>query len=173
MKYSVILLALLVASCAKKSGNIKNGEEGFYLPDSLYTIITFNPEWTWMFTNVFPTNLSQNELSKIEYIIGRAVRENDELQSLEKAVRNNESAENQEKEGGFELATDNYHRQYVPVINQYGQKEIWVNFFCGDLHSSQWKSGLVMVKDGGRCYFNLKINLQSETYSELRINGEA
>jgi hypothetical protein len=59
------------------------------------------------------------------------------------------------------------------VINQEGEKEIWINFFCNEWESVGWKTDLMIVLDGGNCYFNLKVNLTNKTYSELIINGYA
>ena len=59
------------------------------------------------------------------------------------------------------------------MINQEGEKEIWINFFCNEWESDGWKNDLMIVLDGGNCYFNLKVNLTNKTYSELIINGYA
>jgi hypothetical protein len=65
-----------------------------------------------------------------------------------------------------------YKRQYVAVINNKGEKEIWINFFCNDWYMD-WKKEIIIVKDGGDCFFNLKINLTTRKYYDLMINGEA
>jgi len=39
--------------------------------------------------------------------------------------------------------------------------------------TDSWKNDLMIVDDGGNCYFNLKVNLTNKTYSELMINGYA
>ena len=36
-----------------------------------------------------------------------------------------------------------------------------------------WKKYSIFIKDGGNCYFNLKINLATRQYYELRVNVEA
>ena len=81
--------------------------------------------------------------------------------------------EDQWTETGYELKLDKFKRQYVSVFNERGEKEIWVNFFCNNGNTDQWKTKLIMIKDGGNCYFNLKVNLTNKTYSELKINGYA
>jgi hypothetical protein len=65
-----------------------------------------------------------------------------------------------------------YKRQYVAVINNKGEKEIWINFFCNDC-DKDWKKEIIIVKDGGDCFFNLKINLTTKKYYDFMINGEA
>ena len=65
-----------------------------------------------------------------------------------------------------------YRKQFVPVINRKGEKEVWVNCLCDD-DDDDWKKGIIMVDDGGNCYFNLKINLTKKTFSQIMINGYA
>lgn len=68
----------------------------------------------------------------------------------------------------------NYKRQYIPFINKRGEKLVWVNCFCiGDINFPDWKKEIVMVDDGGSCYFNVIINLTTKKYGKLFINGYA
>jgi hypothetical protein len=67
----------------------------------------------------------------------------------------------------------NYKRQYVAYLNSKKQKEVWVNCFCSNRDSPEWKFKRVQVEDGGKCYFNLKIMLEQKTYSEFSVNGRA
>lgn len=71
------------------------------------------------------------------------------------------------------LKSSIYKRQYVPFIKN-GQKYVWVNFFCGDVKQyPYWRKKPVLVFDGGNCYFNVTINLSTEKYFSLYINGMA
>lgn len=88
-------------------------------------------------------------------------------------MHHKEYPDNPWTETGFELETKGYKRQYVPVINSDGQKDTWINFFCAEWRSENWKSSIIIVDDGGNCFFNLKVNLATKMYSELYINGYA
>ncbi|MBC6113149.1 hypothetical protein H7U22_22260 [Pedobacter sp. CCM 8938] len=66
-----------------------------------------------------------------------------------------------------------YKRQYVPFKNEQEQKEIWINCFCSLDGHYKWQTEIVFVQDGGKCYFNLKINLDKKTYSMFSVNGQA
>jgi hypothetical protein len=79
-----------------------------------------------------------------------------------------------------------YWRQYIVVTNQQGEKETFINFFCdqqedivedGDeirfVPSDGWKSGLVIVDDGGKCFFQIKINLNTKKWYDFMVNGVA
>lgn len=67
-----------------------------------------------------------------------------------------------------------YIRQYVGVINENGDKVLWLNFV--------WKSGadkkrlsedIETVLDGCSHYWNIKVDIDKEVVYDLRVNGEA
>ena len=64
-----------------------------------------------------------------------------------------------------------YKRQYICVIDKKGDKIVWVNCFCSE--QAYWKTKVVSVEDGGRCYFNLKINLTKKMKYDVMVNGVA
>lgn len=72
----------------------------------------------------------------------------------------------------IDLVSRLYKKQLVAVINSLGEKEVWVNCFCEDF-SSSWKTELLLVDDGGSCFFNFKINLKSLKYYDFSVNGLA
>jgi hypothetical protein len=71
---------------------------------------------------------------------------------------------------GMYQQLDRYTRQYVGV-NAGGEKLIWGNYFCH--HGGEWQETLVLVEDGGACYFSVTFNPATGEFSNLDINGEA
>lgn len=67
---------------------------------------------------------------------------------------------------------NNYRLQLIAIENESHEKIVWVNCFCSKGHDN-WTKEVVLVKDGGNCYFNLKINLTERTNMILSINGES
>ncbi len=67
-----------------------------------------------------------------------------------------------------------YKRQYVPFIDKTGKKKIWINCFCSDLNDEfpNWKKSIVIVDDGGSCFFNIMINLVDNSFSNFEVNGD-
>lgn len=63
-----------------------------------------------------------------------------------------------------------YKRQWFGVTAG-SKKLIYGNFFCRELPG--WEQGLVMVDDGGDCYFQLFYDVGSGEYLNLMINGNA
>ena len=164
MKALIFIILISISSCngTKNSTEIvptESTQTEFNLAESDFVILSFNRDWDWIFKNVQPTDLTKSELIEIENILKIAVQE--------------KNKKNKWSETDFELTLKGKKRQYVPVVNKKGEKEIWINFFCNDWESDTWKKDLMLVDDGGNCYFNLKVNLTNKTYSELRINGYA
>jgi len=93
-------------------------------------------------------DLSADEIKEVSRIFDQCLKEH--KRELHPSVRN--------------------RRQYVPYLNSKGERKVWVNCFCDSEHP-YWRKRKVMVKDGGACYFNFKINLGTKKYYDLRING--
>lgn len=67
-----------------------------------------------------------------------------------------------------------YKRQYVPFVDKDGQKKVWINCFCAEQDDNEfvnWKKSVVIVDDGGSCFFNFIINLADKTFYNLEVNG--
>lgn len=96
-----------------------------------------------------------------------------EVENIEKIVRKNvETFNSKQKEFGKINDLSLYNFQYIPVYNSKMEKEVWVNAFCYSFYV-YWKKEIVEVKDGGSCYFNLKINLKTSNVYDFQVNGEA
>lgn len=63
-----------------------------------------------------------------------------------------------------------YKFQYWGEI-QNGKRVIVVNAFCANFEN--WKTERVFVLDGGDCFFNLQYDVDSGTFLNLQVNGEA
>lgn len=66
-----------------------------------------------------------------------------------------------------------YKRQYIPSINVKNQKEVWVNCFDSYPDNDDWKSKTILTDDGGKCCFNLMINIEQGRFYSFNVNGLA
>ncbi|HAS44793.1 MAG TPA: hypothetical protein DCS93_30215 [Microscillaceae bacterium] len=115
--------------------------------------------------------LHLQELKLIESILVEAVQtynKEREKQFAQYKAKYPEDALNKQQ---FVINLAEYKRQYVAVVNKQGQKEVWINCFCAD--GFDWKRAIVTVLDGGKCFFNLKINLAQKKYYDFAVNGSA
>ena len=75
---------------------------------------------------------------------------------------------------GFQDTLDtnfrHFKKQLIAVINKKGEKEVWINCFC-NAGEYNWKKQIMLVSDGGNCFFNFKINLTKKRYFDLVVNG--
>jgi hypothetical protein len=94
------------------------------------------------------------------------------LDLLKKAVESHNNSENVKAVGADHLTIidlKSYKVQFVPgTIN--GEKWVYANCFCESI-GSDWNKDLVMVKDGGKCYFQVRLNLTKGEYTDFMING--
>ena len=116
--------------------------------------------------------MTNDDLQKIETILNKCISHYNPDQERQFKEINDKHPEYKLDKKNFTIHLTRYKRQYVAVINSKGEKEVWVNCFCRT-HNSNWKKERVVVKDGGNCYFNLKINLTTVQYYELMVNGDA
>jgi hypothetical protein len=101
---------------------------------------------------------------------------------LEKAIQN----------GEFDFLKDpklenikKYYRQYVCYQNNNKERIVFINAFCENLElltgiegeiimkPFDWQNKLLIVDDGGMCYWSIKINLSTKEYFDFYVNGEA
>jgi hypothetical protein len=154
-----IFCFLLIASCSCQKSE--------YLKDKKMTLIQNSKYIKWVTGKEYnlwePSNI---ELKKTEEILIKAINENQFYFLKEKKL--SEIKKN--------------YRQYLCYINDKGEKVVYINSMC-DLFtdydkennpiSFDWKNKMIDISDGGECYWNIKINLSTNEYYELKINGRS
>lgn len=129
---------------------------------SLIAIIPFDKSRAWLFDKTYsPSTLTQNDFEEIEKLLIDCVHK----------YNSNLSSDNKQYLS-IDLTNQKYKRQYVAVTNKNGDKEVWINCLC-QTQGDDWKTSIILVDDGGNCYFNLKINLTKEKCYDLVVNGHA
>ncbi len=167
MSLSILILSLaFFTSCISKKENKPSAniiiKPAHSSDTSRYTIIPFDKNMFYIFgkaDTVKPATLTEQEIEETESLLTKAI------------------AEYNRKKVSEYLKIDsfvNYRRQFVPYINQKGEKMVFVNCFCdGFKWNENWRKELVMVDDGGSCFFNVKINLSAKNTYDLYVNGVA
>ena len=127
---------------------------------------------------VKPCELNGIEIQQIENLIGKKVSEYNKIEkdssiAITKRLKRKMRNTNFIWKGDYIETPVNYYKQLIPVINSKGEKEVWVNCFCDKEEKAYWKKSIVLVTDGGSCYFNLKINLTKNLAYDLMVNGVA
>jgi hypothetical protein len=65
-----------------------------------------------------------------------------------------------------------YYRQYLALqIN--GKRKILLNAICSVDHDANWRKHLVVVIDGGTCFWHAMYDLSTRSFSDLSVNSRA
>lgn len=107
-------------------------------------------------------DLSQQEIFTIDSLVNLCIEENNNNGKTSNSV-------------GEYIGVHTFKKQFVPSLNENKEIIVWVNCFNSDriTEGLDWKSDLIIVKDGGvgGKLFNLIVNLTTESYSKLYVNG--
>jgi hypothetical protein len=164
---TIFLSALTIASCGQtvnteQTNKMTNVAIVQPVDTSLIAIIPFNNSRDWLFDKTFtPATLTESDIQKIETLLINCVTE-----------YNKKLSGDNKQFFLIDMNKEKYKRQYVAVTNKKGEKVVWINCLC-QTHGDNWKTSLIMVDDGGSCFFNLKINLAKEKCYDLSVNGLA
>ena len=165
--WTILLSILTLVSCGQTTNNHTDTKQAVSTPvqpvdTSLIAIIPFDNSRDWVFDKTYsPSTLTQDDIEKIERLMTDCVN-----------TYNNKLSSDNKQYFYIDLTKEKYRRQYVAVTSKNGDKEIWINCLC-QIHGDNWKTSIIMVEDGGNCYFNLKINLTKEECYDLGVNGHA
>lgn len=152
-----ILILFLYTECSQNTPNetpttsIQSSTVNDKKEDTVYVVLPYNEDAKYIFANCKPSDLNENNIQLIDSLLKKCVSE---------------------KENVLSINLKEYKRQYIAVTNEKGEKEVWINCFCGSWSASS-KKGIFIVLDGGDCFFNLKINLTTKIYYDFTVNGDA
>ncbi len=169
------ILTFFLTSCGQTKTETKNQDQKqntYKIDTSVVAILSFDTTQYWVFKDSKATNLTNDDLQKIETILHKCINDYNPDQERQFKEINDKHPDYKLDKKNFIINLTRYKRQYVAILNSKGEKEVWVNCFCG-AGNQNWKKNLIFVEDGGNCYFNLKINLTTGQYYELMVNGDA
>jgi hypothetical protein len=172
----LFLISLILFSCTENSSSKlfaqRINTSSNYFDTSIYTILLYDSIDFEIFEDGKAPDLSQNDLIRIDQVLIKAVKEYNKKQEIKFKELNLKNPELSFKKEDFVIELRTYKRQYVPITNKFGEKEVWVNCFCSP-SDSRWKTEIILVNDGGNCFFNLKINIKKKRFYDFWVNGNA
>ncbi len=178
-RFVILLVGIVLLGCnnAKHKDNSLNQLKivdsiDFKVDKSQLAILQLDTTQDWTFKNCKRADLSDQELVIIEKVLMDCIefyntQQLNHFRKLDSIYPNRNFDMKQ-----FTIELKDYKRQYIPVINMSGEKEVWVNCFCQTM-GHDWKTEEVFILDGGNCFFNLKINIDTKKYYDFMVNGEA
>ena len=166
MKKKFILLFIIILYFSCNNTPVANRNNN--LLEKNYVIIPYTQEYNYIYKEGIPVDLTEDDIISIDNILQNIIDEHN------KKIKINPYTQGWMSQ---ELDLSQYLRQYLPVLNKNGEKEIFVNCVSVNAFSNSinkvWNSNIVITMDGGNNFFKLKINLNTRTYSNFIINGRA
>ena len=132
-------------------------QSGQKIDKTKYAVLKWDKSYYYIFKTGKATTLTNVEINQIKVLLQKAVDKHNV--TIKWALNQT-------------LPLSSYKIQIVPIINNKGQKEVWLNCFCDD-EGDLWRKEIIEVDDGGNCFFNVKINLTLKTFYDLAVNGYA
>lgn len=164
-KIFAVLFLIGAVSCGQNKSSTQTYDtaikEKLVFDTSKIALVTIDTSDHWLFKDVKPLQLTNQDLKSIDKLFKTCL----EVHNIKQDTT---------KEFNEFIDLKNYKIQYVPFIDSTGDRKVYVNCFCSyywNYQSNGWKKYLIEVKDGGNCYFHLTINLTTNNYEELYING--
>jgi hypothetical protein len=152
----VLTLALFLAACGD-DGSTQDGDETFDPPET--TEVPDLPENTVVFgPDDEATDLYGDEVTWTP--------DADDIATVDQLV-----ADHIEAEGGLGLdPVDAYARQYVGTGDE--GDIVSVNALCS-YDDLDWEDELILVNDGGTCFWQAQVSLTANEVQLLQVNGSA
>ncbi len=137
-----------------------------------FTVLEFDSTDSWLFEAAKPTTLTSREVQELQTLLLECVEKYNHKQQKRFDTLSKTHPEHNLSFQNYTIELSRYKKQFYPVISKEGQKEVWVNCFCDDF-DIDWRKEIIIVQDGGNCYFNMKINLTTKKCSPIYVNSEA
>ncbi|RZJ14962.1 MAG: hypothetical protein EON51_19015 [Acinetobacter sp.] len=168
-------LFILILACCFFSCRERTNLDKVRIPDRQIAVdITDDKQYIAILNNKDDSKdieLNHKQLILLDSLINEAVNEYNVSNKLAFQKKKKKYIDIHSKTKEFVINLKDYKRQYFPILNKQGEKEVVINCFCYVSDNNNWKTEEVVVNDGGKCYFNLKINLQTEKYYDFSVNG--
>ena len=155
-------------------------EKDTTIDTSRYAVLKFNPDSD---KNIFtinkdykPANLSADEIDRIEAVISKQAKKYNKKQVAWIDSLNGKSNQKYPNAVTYYNTiehSEKYYKQFIAVTNPKGEKIVQVNCFCDKRDIGYWKKSWVIVDDGGACFFQLEINLTTNSVIGFWVNGVA
>lgn len=169
-----LIISFLSISCSRAD---TPRTSGILADTSSYTILPYDTTGKNLdiFNNCMPAELVVYEFAVIDTLLNVAVNRFNELDAQKQLDiwKKSYGADGAEL-SHFKINLKNYKRQYIIVVSDKEEKEVWVNCFKEDEdpanRNPNWRNEIMQADGGGMKYFQLKINLTTRHSSEIKIN---
>ncbi len=166
---SFLALVLTVISCTRTEQSTTVNNELLQYDTSAIAILTFDTSFYFFEDGVY-AQLTAEDIAKIDLQMSSIIAEINEDQA--RRFDNKEflfMTEDLRKEDILVKLSD-YKRQYVTVLRDNGDKEVYVNCFNKRINKGIWRKELIEGLGGGTDFFSVYINVTRNNYYKLYVN---
>lgn len=128
---------------------------------ALYTVLHYKPYMQRMigesFIKATADTLTASGVNALEVVVDSMYRAfSNDLRKTPKSLR----------------PLTRYRRQYLAIRDGKGRRLLWINFHCTTL-TADWKHDVVVVDDGGGCFFRILVDRSKRKVISRSVNGVA
>jgi hypothetical protein len=164
LKRILFLISFTLISC-QPSKNRKLGMDILSIDTTSIALFPYDSTDHWTpFRNAKQAELSRDEARLIDTIFFKEINYYNQRLRKETSVSDSILKYNQ-----IDINHRLYKRQYIVVISESGDKEVWINCFCS--HEKDWRTRIIDGLGGGSCFFMLTINLTKKTCDRFYVNA--
>lgn len=171
--HTYVALALAICSSCHLVENEKPTEQHdlteFGYDTTVVAVLPFEATLIHQGASMKPDSLSKADFPIIDELLQTCIAAYNPEQEVKFNILNTEHPEFKLQKTNFIIDLSKYQRQYMSYIDTTGDRIVWVNCFCKTLEND-WKNTPIVVADGGNCFFNVKINLTKQSYTDLFVN---
>jgi hypothetical protein len=123
---------------------------------------------------IFPTGakataLTEAEVAKVKAMVDDCINTYNQKQKSTFVDEFNADADYAKKR--YQIDVAEYKLQLIAVNDKKGEKIVYVNAFCSTPPAA-WKKEVYLVFDGGKCYFQLVANLNTNKYTDFVVEEQ-
>lgn len=165
----IFAVGVLFLACNPASVQLQEPEK--------YAVIELDSTTRQLYENTTPSDLKFYEIQLVDTIIKYAIADYNQKSADEFQKLLLYSPGMKDSQEHYIMDFDEYYRQYVPYINEDGEKVVSVHCFCnvdglsGETKGLNWRKDLIQINDGGNCFFHLDVNISHRTFAHLMVNG--
>jgi len=183
MKFPLIISLVTILGCTTTSDSNRTSSvnadtltpsDNVTLDSLDYNILKYDDSYHYIFPEECqPADLSEEEIVECEVLLNLFIVDYNAKATKRFHEMSKDHPELKFNIEDFTIGLQDYGRQYMTVILHNGTKMVYVNCFCNPSGFDYREKELVVVMDGGNCFFNFKVNLKEKKMFDFIENGVA
>jgi hypothetical protein len=164
MKILTVLYFIVISTVVFSQKTMRDTINYNIIKDTALVVIPLdtNKSWSWRLKKCSPLSkktLSNKKIDSLLSIVNMAISKYN--RSIDSNILGH-------------IDINKYVFQIVGGMSPNGEEIFWINAICKHHIFEQevkWQNSIIQINDGGKCFFNLKVNLSLGSSSDFFVNG--